>query len=133
MSTPGHHLEQLAVDVLRAADTGRRHVDLTRIGLGVSDQFGNGLRWERRVHHQDSRSAINARDRRDVADEIEIELVVERRVVRVNRGNLEQRIAVWGRTDDGFGGHIAGGARPVLDDDWLTETLRQRLTDKACK
>ena len=119
--------------MLRAPDTARRHVDLTRIGLGISDELGNGLRWERRVYHQDPWAAVDARDRRDVADEIEVELVVERRVVRVNRGNLEQRIAVWGRTDDCFGGRIAGGARPVLDDDWLTETLRQRLTDKACK
>jgi hypothetical protein len=97
--------------------------------------FGNGTQmgWERRVYHQDPWAAVDARDRRDVADEIETKVVVERRVERVNRRNLEQRIAVWGRTDDGFGGHIAAGARPVLDDEWLPETLRQRLTDKACK
>jgi hypothetical protein len=85
------------------------------------------------VYHQDPWAAVDARDRRDVADEIETKVVVECRVERVNRRNLEQRIAVWGRTDDGFGGHIAAGARPVLDDEWLPETLRQRLTDKACK
>src|SRR5207253_9650355 len=79
----GHHPEQLAVDVLRAADTTRRHVDLTGIGFGVSDQFGNGLRWERRMYLQDSRSAVDARNRCDVANEIEAEMVVECYVPRV--------------------------------------------------
>ena len=37
---------------------------------------------------------MNARHRRDVADEIEIELVVERRVDRVADVDQEQRIAV---------------------------------------
>src|SRR5262244_604734 len=89
------------------------------------------FRWERRVHHQDPWSAAQARDRRDVADKIEAKVVVQCRVERVNRRNVEQRVAVRRRAHDCFGGDIAAGARPVLDDEWLTETLRQRLTDKA--
>src|SRR5262252_7454922 len=129
----GHHLEQLAVHMLRAPDAARRHIDLTGIGLGISDQPGNGLRWERRVHHQDPWSAAQARDRREVADKIEAEVVVQGRVERIDRRNVEQRGAVRDRAHDCFGGDIAAGARPILDDEWLTETLRQRLTDQACK
>jgi hypothetical protein len=43
----GHHLEQLARDMLRAAVTSGRHVDLARIGFGVSDEFGDRFRWNR--------------------------------------------------------------------------------------
>ena len=85
------------------------------------------------MHHQDPWSAAQARDRRDVADKIEAEVVVQCRVERVNRRNVEQRVAVRRRAHDCFGGDIAAGARPVLDDEWLAETLRQRLTDQACK
>ena len=75
--------------------------------------------------------ADDARDRRDVADEIEIELVVERRVDRVRSRDQEERVAVGGRTHDRLGADIAAGARPVLDDEWLAEPLRQPLTHQA--
>jgi hypothetical protein len=32
---------------------------------------------------------------------------------------------------DRLGGDIAAGARPVLDDEWLAEPLRQPLTDQT--
>ena len=75
--------------------------------------------------------AADARDRRDVADEIEIELVVERRVDRVRRSDQEERVAVRRRAHDRLGADIAAGARPVLDDELLAEPLRQPLTDQA--
>jgi hypothetical protein len=39
----GHHLEQLESDMGRRSDTVRCHVDLAWTGLGVGDQFRNGL------------------------------------------------------------------------------------------
>ena len=39
----------------------------------------------------------------------------------------EKRVAVRGRPHDRFGGDIAARAWPVLDDEWLTKTLRQPL------
>ena len=74
---------------------------------------------------------VIARDRRDVADEIEIELVVERRVDRVRRSDQKERIAVRGRAHDRLGADIAAGTRPVVDDELLAEPLRQPLTDQA--
>ena len=81
----GHHLEQLAGDMLRRAVAGRRHVDLAGIGFGIGDELGNRLGRNRWIDLHDDGHADDARDRRDVADEIEIELVVERRVDRVRR------------------------------------------------
>ena len=83
------------------------------------------------MYQHDKGAADDARDRRDVADEIEIELVVERRVDRVRRTDQEERVAVRRRTHDRLGGDIATGARPVLDDEWLAEPLRQPLTHQA--
>jgi hypothetical protein len=76
------------------------------------------------MYRHDVCVAADSCDRRDVADEIEIELVVERRVDRVRCACQEQRVAVRRRLHDRLGTDIAGGARPVLDDELLTETLR---------
>src|SRR5262249_55952744 len=70
----------LAVWLMRP---GREGTD-AGIGLGIGDELGNRLDRHRGVHLYGKRLASNARNRRDVANEIEIELVVERRVDRVH-------------------------------------------------
>jgi hypothetical protein len=44
------------------------------------------------------------------------------------RANGEQRVAIWWRTHDGLSSDIAAGARPVLNDELLTELLGEPLT-----
>ena len=127
----GHHLEQFGGDVGDAADAARTVGELARIGLGIGDELGKRLGRNRWMDHHDKGAADEARDRRDVANEIEIELVVKRRIDRVRRTDQEERVAVRRRTHDRLGGDIAAGARPVLDDEWLAEPLRQPLTDQA--
>ena len=131
MSTPVIILNSSPATWGEVPIAGRRHVDLARIGLGVGDELGNRLGRNRWIHHHDVGHADDARDRRDVADEIEIELVVERRIDRVRRADQEKRVAVGRRAHDRLGGDIAAGARPVLDDELLAEPLRQPLTDQA--
>src|SRR5262249_57342561 len=65
--------------------------------------------------------------RRNVADEIEIELVEERCIDRRRHVDHEQRVAVGGRAYNGLGADVAGTARTVLDDELLAEMLRQPL------
>src|SRR5262249_41339292 len=60
-----------------------------------------------------------------VADEIEIELIVKQ--------VKKQRMAVGGRARHCLGGDLPLGARPVFDDEWLAETLREPLTDQSRK
>src|SRR5215467_11536293 len=79
------------------------------------------------------RVASNARDRRDVEDEIEIELVVEGGVDRVHSNASEKRIAVGGCTYNGLSANIAAATRSVLNDEWLAQALRQPLTHQACE
>ena len=85
MSTPAIILNSSPAMMGRGPVAGRRHVDLAGIGLGIGDELGNRLGRNRWIDHHDIGHADDARDRRDVADEIEIELVVERRVDRVRR------------------------------------------------
>lgn len=75
----------------------------------------------------DERHADDAANRCDVANEIEIELLVERRVDRVGRADQQKRVAVRWRIHDAFGGDIATGARPVVNDNLLTEPLGEPL------
>src|SRR6266851_5498783 len=49
----GHHLEQLAGHMDRRSISGRRHVELARIALGVRDKFWNRLGGNRQVHFHD--------------------------------------------------------------------------------
>ena len=89
-----HHHEQLAVHIQHAPATGRPHVDLAGIGFGIGNEFRNGFGRERRVHDHHARPAGYACHRRDVVDEIEVEIVVERCIDRIDRSDEEERIAI---------------------------------------
>ena len=69
----------------RASLANRRHVDLTRIGFDVGNEFRKGLRWKGWMHNHDVGHDHNAGDRREVADKIEVQSVIKRRVDRVRR------------------------------------------------
>src|SRR5215475_12488819 len=90
----GHVLEQLAREVRRGSVAGRRHVDLSRISVGIGDEFGQGLGWNRRINHDHEGCSEDANDRSDVANEIEIKLLIQRRVNCRGRVEQKKRIAV---------------------------------------
>src|SRR5262245_26916805 len=115
-----HHLEQLAGNMGCRSIARRRHVDVAWIALGIGDEFRNGLGGNRRVHLHDEGCANNARDWRYVADEIEVELFVERRVDGIRRADQEDRISIRGRIHHRLGGEVTAGARAVLNDELLT-------------
>src|SRR5262249_51797227 len=85
-------------------------------------------RW---VHHHHQGRADDAGNWRDVADEIVIELVVECGVDRVQGSRQEERVAVGRGAHDRLGGNIAARAWSILDDERLTEPLRQALAHQA--
>ena len=104
---------------------------LPGLAFGVSDELGNRPGRNRWIHHHNVGHAADGRDRRDVADEIEIELVVEQRAGYGRCADQQERIAIRGRFHDRLGADIAAGTRPVLDDEWLAKPLRQPLTHQA--
>src|SRR5712671_3835505 len=83
------------------------------------------------MYHQDIWPTGDTRDQRDIADEIEVELVVQRRVNCVRRTAEEKRIAVWWRTHDRVSGQTAGSTPSIFDDEWLAEPFRQPLTHQT--
>src|SRR5215470_8914104 len=107
--------------------TGRRHVDLARIGIRIGDELGNCFGRNRWMHHDDVRLPADACDWRDVADEIETKLVIERGIDGVPTAHQEERITVRGRTHGALGSNIAGRTRPVFNDEWLAEPLGEPL------
>src|SRR5579864_5764228 len=111
----------------RCADAGRRHVDLAWIGFGVSDELRDCLSRNGWIDHHDIGYAHDARNRRDVADEIEIEFFIKRRVDRGRRRDKEKRVTIRRRIHDGLGGDVRACTWPVLDDEWLAKLLRQPL------
>src|SRR6202040_3527970 len=84
----------------------------------------------RRIHNHDIGKADDGYDRCDIADEIEIELVVKRRITRVRCSNIEERITVRSRAHDRLGGDIAAGTRAIFNDELLTQPLRKPLPDE---
>jgi len=83
-------------------------------------KFRDRLGRKRWIDHQDKGAADQARDRRDVAEQTEIQLVIKSRVDGVGCRGQVDRIAVGRRTHDRLGADIAGGAGPVLDDELLS-------------
>ena len=117
----------------RTAVAGRGHLDRARMGLRIGDELRNRRRRHRRVDHHDQGFAGDARDRRDVAQEVEAEIGIKRGADRVGRTDQQKRVTVGGGAHDRLGGQIAGGAGPVLDHEWLTEPVRQPLSNQPCE
>ncbi len=131
MLTPVLILEQLARHMEHGPVSTRCHVDLARIGLGVGDELGNCLGRDGRIYLHYISHAIDASDRRDVTDKIEIQVVIERLIDSVGRGHMQECIPVGCRPYDRLGSDIATCAGPVLNNERLTQAIRQPLTHEA--
>jgi hypothetical protein len=118
---PGHNLEQLTGEVVRAPAGRIRHVDSPRVSLGVRDELWNGLGRNRRVHHHDIWKAHDGGNWLNVADEIEIELVIKCRIDCVHRGDPKKRLTIGGRTHDRLGRNIGARAWSIFNDELLAK------------
>src|SRR6516162_6829490 len=127
----GHHLEQFAGQLAGRTYTCRAHVDLAWIGFGVSNKLGDCFSWNGQIDEHQVGHADDPRNWCYVADEVEIELVVECRIARIRKIRQKERIAISGRIHDYLGSDVAACARPVLNDEWLSESLLQPLTHQA--
>jgi len=70
-------------------------------------------------------------DRLDVAEKIEIELVIQRRVDGVCRRDKQKRVAVGCRLGGEVGADDAAGAAAVIDEDLLAEPFAELVGDDA--
>ena len=74
--------------------------------------------------------ADHAGNRRDVAQEIVIEMPVHAGIGRIRCRDHEQRVTVGRGLHDRLGGDVGIGAGTVVDDELLAEPLRQPLRDQ---
>src|SRR5262245_40785082 len=66
-------------------------------------------------------------DWRYVINEIEVELLIERRIDGIRGRRQQKSIAIGGRTHDRFSGDIAARTGSVVDNEWLPEPFGQPL------
>ena len=127
----GDAREQFAGEMRRGADALRAEIDLARIGLGIGDQLGHGVRRKFRPHHQRVRDRGHDRQRLE-RGRIEVELLVNDHVGRQRRRlRRQQRVAVGLGLGHRLGAEIAAGAGPVLHHERLAPHLRQPVGDHA--
>src|SRR5579863_6774697 len=106
-------------------------IELAWVGLRMNDELGDSLGRKRWIHDHDERSAHSARDRSYVTDEIEVELVEEHGVDDHYPADRQKCVPVGGRAHHRLSPEVVATARPVLNDELLTEPLRKPSSDHA--
>src|SRR6185437_14566692 len=86
---------------------------------------------KRRIDHHHERRAANVGDRRDIAQEIETQVVIEGAIGHVRGRYVEQRVAVRRRTHHQLGGDIGCGAGSILNNERLADALRETAGNAA--
>lgn len=70
--------EIFAGDMADRACAGGAEIDLAGVGLGISDQFGDGFHGEGRVHHQRIGRVADQADRRKILARIVADVFIQR-------------------------------------------------------
>jgi hypothetical protein len=121
----GHHHEQFTENMRRRSISARDHIDFARVAFRIADELGNGSRGHFWIHHDGESASAYASDRRNVADEVETEIVVEGRD-RVRCARERQRVAIGQCTRHKFGAEIASGAGAIVDNNGLACSLKKK-------
>src|SRR5882757_9628538 len=127
-SNARHHLEKFARQVTRSAAAKRRHAEFAGIGFGVGNELGNRLGRNRGIYLQDKWKLEEARNGRDVADEVVANLFVQACADRVIGTDRAKRITVWWRTHDGLGRDVPACTCAVFNNKRLANSVSQPLT-----
>ncbi|CFW04156.1 Uncharacterised protein [Bordetella pertussis] len=128
----GLRLEQLGAQVSAGARAHRRVVQAGLRGLGVLDQFRQGLGGDLRVDDQHIGHAAGQDDRREGLGGVVAQAAVEPLVDREDPGGGQQQgIAVGFGGGDLLGADVAAGARTVVDHDRLAQRGRYLVGDGA--
>src|SRR5215203_206490 len=98
---------------------GRAVIDLGGMLLGIGNEGGNGLRWERLANRHNVWESNNATYRRYIFDKIETELFEQRRIDRVHSPAQQEGVTVRRCANRRLSSEVASRAGPVLDDELL--------------
>jgi len=128
----GHAVHQFARQMLRVADAGRGKRQFAGIGLGVGDQLLGIVHGRGRGHDNHAWHNSNERNRNKFAARIVGHFLFEQMMIDrdLARCGHQQGVTVGRRFRDGARGDHRTGARPVLDEDRLSERRSHRLTQQ---
>jgi len=126
-----HRFEQLGRHVVGRAGAGGGVVELSGLGLGISDEFLEVLRRHRRMDHHHQVGIVDPRHRHEVAHQLKRLVGNERFVGRMGVRHCQQRVAVGRRLGDRIGADDRAGAGPVLHHEGLLERVREMLGENA--
>jgi hypothetical protein len=118
----GAQLDHFGGEMRRGSDTGRCEIELTGIGFGVRDQFGE------RIYRQGQRRDDQRRRRADDGNRLQrLQIVgsirLQRRIGDEGGVRQQHRIAVRRRARDHVGADHAAGTGTVLGHDRLSQTF----------
>ncbi len=123
-------LEELAREVLEAADAGGRIVEASGLLLGERDELLETIRGKARRDRDHDRSRAEHGNWRERGGRV-VGKLVDRRVERERDRDEDQRVAVGRGLRRHLGADEAARAADVLDDDGLVQAHRQLLGDRA--
>ena len=112
----GHVLEQLGRHVQIAADPGRAIKHVFGALTGQCQQFLDAPRRHRRMHAEDQRLLRQHRERLQIVDRIEREILVQARGKGVARGGDHERVAIRHRPRSQREADGAAASRSIVHD-----------------
>jgi hypothetical protein len=106
------------------SDAGRRHIDFSRIRLGITYEFGSCFGWKRRIDHHHLSLSADTPHRRQVTREVVVQVVVERPVDGSIAGDQQQeRVTIGLCFGDFLSGEVSAASWFVLDNERLAEAI----------
>ena len=129
---PERKLEQFPGKMRRRAGTGRGIAVLPRIGLGQRNQFIDARGGNRGMDDKDMRRRIQQGNRGEVVDRIIGQFGVEAAADGNAAAHGKQGVAIRCRARNSHHAQIAAGTAHVLDDERLTEGLRELDRHQPC-
>jgi hypothetical protein len=127
----GHPFEDFRRKVRTGADAGRAIVELSGIGLGISDQLGHRIDRQAILHQQKVWKACNARDRYEIARRIIAQPRIQKRVGRYVCRYDEKLCAVGRPFGDALVSDVSVRPGHILDDHRHTPRGGEAVSDDA--
>jgi hypothetical protein len=126
----GRELEQLAAQVLEAADAAGGILHLPGFLLGKRDELADRFHRQLRMDDEQVRGGGDDRNRLEALDRI-VGQLVEPGIDRVDQRDHEQRVAVFRRIGGELAADDAAGAAAVVHHDLLAQPRAQLGGDQA--
>src|SRR3974377_220521 len=115
----------------RGTNATRTYRQFSRLLFRKFDKFLDRFCLHFRIHDQQVRGSGGENHWREIAQHVELQIFVKRRIDCVGDGRNKKRIAVGGGLRRKTRGNVATGTRPVFDNERLSGRLGEFLSDNT--